>query len=150
MFVLNRDSPSPNVQHLFMHILQDLSLTVSVARQTTVTPLQTLTGTFHHLSGSEVIRHLWPQLVLWIMKILKKMQIFHWKYSYSHFTCTSRHFSISALTGCVSVQSLHPSEEHLKANYITTLDPSWPHISQDSLRAQKRRKKERKWRHRVP
>ena len=28
-------------------------------------------------------------------------------------------------------------------------DPSWPHISQDSLRVQKR-KKERKWRHRVP
>ena len=28
-------------------------------------------------------------------------------------------------------------------------DPSWPHISQDSLRTRKRRKKERKWRHRV-
>ena len=28
-------------------------------------------------------------------------------------------------------------------------DPSWPHISQDSLCAQKRRKKERKWRHRM-
>ena len=27
--------------------------------------------------------------------------------------------------------------------------PSWPHISQDSLQPRKRRKKERKWRHRV-
>ena len=27
--------------------------------------------------------------------------------------------------------------------------PSWPHISQDSLQARKRRKKERKWCHRV-
>ena len=62
-------------------------------------------------------------------------------------------------TGCVWIQGLHPSEEHLKANYVTTsregcpnlkappnappfpsswrmhgYDPSWPHISQDSLR----------------
>ena len=28
-------------------------------------------------------------------------------------------------------------------------DPSWPHMSQDSLCALKRRKKDRKWRHRV-
>ena len=63
---------------------------------------------------------------------------------------------------------LHPSEEHLKANHVTTphkgssrcsffpsfwridrYDPSWPHISQDSLLARKRIKTERKWRHRV-
>ena len=67
---------------------------------------------------------------------------------------------------------LRPSEEHLKADYITTgslsqseappdapsapcfwrmhrYDPSQPHISQDSLHIQKRRKKERKWRHGV-
>ena len=56
---------------------------------------------------------------------------------------------------------------HLKANYVTTprsrqmqpsftsfwrtqcYDPSWPHISQDSLRAEKEERKERKRRHRL-
>ena len=33
--------------------------------------------------------------------------------------------------------------------YPTCYDPSWPHISQDYFRARKRRKKERKWRHRM-
>ena len=66
-------------------------------------------------------------------------------------------------TCCVSVQGLHPSEEHSKANYVTTpregcsnlktppnspsfwrmhrYNPSWPHISRDSLHARKSRKK---------
>ena len=68
---------------------------------------------------------------------------------------------------CVSIQGLHPSEEHLKANYVTMLRKrlsqsegsskcspqmqippfsvfggcTWPHISQDSLRARTRREK---------
>ena len=65
------------------------------------------------------------------------------------------------LSLCLS-SGLHPSEEHLKDNYVTTqseappdapsapcfcrmhrYDPSWPHISQDSLSMRNRRKKER-------
>ena len=34
-------------------------------------------------------------------------------------------------------------------HYHDCYDPSWPHISWDPLHAQKIRKKERKWRHRV-
>ena len=70
-------------------------------------------------------------------------------------------------TFCVSIQGLHPSGEHLNTNAVPIqrllqMQPSfpsfwrthryylsWPHIFQDSLRARKRRKKERKWRHRV-
>ena len=73
---------------------------------------------------------------------------------------------------CLS-SGLHPSEEHLKDNYVTLphegcsnltarpdapsfpcfwrmhrYDPSRPHISQDSLHTHKRRRTERKWRHR--
>ena len=71
----------------------------------------------------------------------------------------------SAVFGCVSIQCLHPSEEHLKADYVTTphkgssrcpcfwrmhcYNPSQIPISQDSLRTRKRRKKARKWRHHV-
>ena len=56
---------------------------------------------------------------------------------------------------CVSVQGLHPSKAELKgrnnpkappnaASYSLSLeDASWPHISQDSLHARKRAKKER-------
>ena len=84
------------------------------------------------------------------------------------FVCSNKS-SISKVTCCVSVQGLDPSEEHLKANYVTTLwegcpnlkappdapsfpcfcDPSWPHISQDTFCTRKRRTKERKWWHRV-
>ena len=55
-------------------------------------------------------------------------------------------------------QGLHPSNEHLKANYITTSDApsvcsfwrmlqynsSWPHISQDSFHTRKRKKERQK------
>ena len=69
------------------------------------------------------------------------------------------------LSCCVWIQGLHPSEEHLKANYVTMprkgcsnlkappnapsfscfwrmhrYNPSWPHISQDSLHAQQEHK----------
>ena len=33
---------------------------------------------------------------------------------YNHPTCTGEHIC------CVSIQSLHPSEEHFKADYVTT------------------------------
>ena len=55
-------------------------------------------------------------------------------------------------------QGLHPSNEHLKANHITTSDApsvcsfwrmlqynsSWPHISQDSFHTRKRKKERQK------
>ena len=55
---------------------------------------------------------------------------------------------------CVSIQGLHPSEEHLKASYVKVSSKCSPQMLllrdfQDSLRARKRRKKERKWWHRV-
>ena len=88
----------------------------------------------------------------------------------------SSHWSLITWLNISSVLSLssglRPSEEHLKADYITTgslsqseappdapsspcfwrthrYDPSRPHISQDPLHIQKRRKKERKWCHGV-
>ena len=80
------------------------------------------------------------------------------------------YFLVMWFIGCVPVQGLHPWEaaqrrakavpvrrllqmQHTKAPSFPSFwrmhsyCPSWPHISQDSLCSQKRRKKERKWRH---
>ena len=77
-----------------------------------------------------------------------------WRFS----TADNKLFSVWVYTRhWLSLSSgLHPSEEHLKSVPVWRLlqrmhsyDPSWPHISQDSLCARKRREKNRTWRHRV-